>query len=220
MALVGQAGADVVDLDGSVSLGGEAGVRAVEFWQALVADGSMKPPPGRDYNAWEATNQDYLAGRAAMIWTSTAFLKYLEDNARFPVVAAPLPKKERYAVPTGGTHWVLLKSAEPEEKRTAWAFLRFMHEPEQAIAWATQTGYMPVTHSAVERLERQGYYQKHPNDRVAFDQLAVAMRWPWSTELFRIQREIVEPRLERAVLSNADARQLLEEGRRLARDAR
>src|SRR6185295_15313662 len=71
VALVGQAGADVVESDGSISLGGEAGVRAVEFWQALVADGSMKPPPGRDYNAWEATNQDYLAGRTAMIWTST-----------------------------------------------------------------------------------------------------------------------------------------------------
>ncbi len=91
-ALVGQAGGDVVEPDGSVSLGGEAGVRALDFWKTLVLeDRSMKPPPGRDYNAWEQTNQDFLGSRVAMIWTSTAFLKYLEENAPFPVVAAPLP---------------------------------------------------------------------------------------------------------------------------------
>jgi sn-glycerol 3-phosphate transport system substrate-binding protein len=216
VALVGQAGGEVVERDGHVSLGGDAGVRAVEFWQNLVADGSMKPPPGRDYNAWEATNQDYLAGRVAMIWTSTAFLKYLEDNARFPVVAAPLPRDRRFAVPTGGTHWVMLRGAKAEEKAAAWAFLRFMHEPEQAIAWATQTGYMPVTRSAIQKLERDGYYAKHPNDRVAVDQLAVAMPWPWSPDLFRVQQEIVQPRLESAVLSKKDARTLLDQARMLA----
>ncbi len=214
VALVQQAGGEVVESDGRVTLGGEAGVRATEFWQTLVnVDRTMKPPPGRDYNAWEATNQDYLAGRAAMIWTSTAFLRYLEENAAFEVVAAPLPRDVRHAVPTGGTHWVLMKSAPAEEKRSAWAFLRFMHEPEQVISWATETGYMPVTHAAVKRLETNGYYAKHPNDRIAYDQLAVARPWPWSRELFRIQRETVQPRLESAVLSRQDARELLREAR-------
>jgi sn-glycerol 3-phosphate transport system substrate-binding protein len=217
-ALVGQAGGQVVETDGTVSLGGAAGVEALQLWQALVGrDRSMKPPPGRDYNAWEQTNQDFISGRTAMIWTSTAFLKYLEQNARFEVVAAPLPAHRRRAVPTGGTHWVMLRSAALEQKQTAWEFLRFMHAPEQVIDWATSTGYMPVTRPAVERLERSGYYEKHPNDRVAFDQLSVAMPWPWSPELFRIQREIVQPRLESAVLSNRDAPSLLAEARRLAR---
>src|SRR5690606_4415531 len=122
----------------------------------------------------------------AMIWTSTAFLKYLEDNAPFPVVAAPLPAHRTHAVPTGGTHWVVLEDAPQPEKVAAWAFLRFMHQTEQTIFWATSTGYMPVTRPAIEKLEREGYYRKHPNDRVALDQLAVAQPWPWSTDLFRI----------------------------------
>ena len=218
VALVGQAGGQVVEADGTVSLGGEAGVRAVEFWQTLVhTDRSMKPPPGRDYDAWEATNKDFLAGKTSLIWTSTAFLKYLEENARFPVVAAPLPRDRRRAVPTGGTHWVLLRPASPQSKRTAWAFLRYMHQPEQVIRWATSTGYLPVTRAAVARLEASGYYREHPNDRVAVDQLGVAEPWPWSQELFRIEREIVEPRLESAVLGGKSARSLLEAGRRLAR---
>jgi sn-glycerol 3-phosphate transport system substrate-binding protein len=217
VALVGQAGGSVVEPGGAVTLGGPAGVAALEFWQALVTrDGSMKPPPGRDYNAWEQTNQDFIAGRTAMIWTSTAFLRYLEDTAPFPVVAAPLPGHVRRAVPTGGTHWVMLKDAPAAEKETAWAFLRYMHEPAQAIEWATSTGYLPVTDSAVEKLETEGYYQEHPNDRVALDQLGVAMPWPWSTELFRVQREIVQPRLESAVLARRDAEALLTEARREA----
>lgn len=218
VALVGQAGGQVVEQDGRISLGEEAGVRALEYWQTLVTrDGSMKPPPGRDYNAWEQTNQDFLAGRAAMIWTSTAFLSYLEENARFPVIAAPLPKQSVHAVPTGGTHWVILKDAPQAEKEAAFRFLRFMHQPTQAVDWATRTGYIPVTASAIRVLESNGFYREHPNHRVAVDQLAAAMPWPWSTSLFRLQREIVQPRLERAVLGGGSARALLDEARELAR---
>lgn len=219
-ALVGQAGGNVVEPDGRVSLGDDAGVRALELWKTLVlSDKTMKPPPGRDYNAWEQTNQDFLAGRVGMIWTSTAFLKYLEENAPFRVVAAPLPGDVRRAVPTGGTHWVMLAGAKPEEKQTAWQFLRYVHQVESVITWATSTGYMPTTHPAIKKLEADGYYQKHPNDRVALDQLNVAMPWPWSKTLFRVQREIVQPRLERAVLGGAGAQQVLDEARDLARSS-
>jgi sn-glycerol 3-phosphate transport system substrate-binding protein len=221
VALVGQAGGQVVEADGRVSLGDDAGRRALELWQTLVVrDRSMKPPPGRDYNAWEQTNQDFLAGRVAMIWTSTAFLKYLEENARFPVIAAPLPEGRRRSVPTGGTHWVILEQAEEAEKAAAFRFLTFMHQTPQAVDWATRTGYIPVTTGAIHELEARGFYAKHPNDRVTIDQLAVATPWPWSTSLFRLQREIVQPRLEQAVLAGGDARTLLDEARALASSAR
>jgi sn-glycerol 3-phosphate transport system substrate-binding protein len=217
VALVGQAGGRVVEADGRVSLGDEAGVRALEFWQTLVTrDRSMKPPPGRDYNAWEQTNQDFLAGRAAMIWTSTAFLKYLEENARFPVIAAALPRDRRACVPTGGTHWVILKSAPPVEKAAAYRFLRFMTETRQVVDWASRTGYIPVTEAAIRELEASRTGAQHANQRVSIDQLRVALPLPWSTELFRIQRELVQPRLERAVLSTGQARSLLAEARGLA----
>jgi sn-glycerol 3-phosphate transport system substrate-binding protein len=217
VALTAQAGGSLVEPSRRVSLGDEAGVDALRFWQTLVhTDGTMRPPPGRDYNAWEATNQDFLAGRVSMIWTSTAFLRYLEENARFPVGAAPLPGHVRRAVPTGGTFWIVPKQAALPDKQVAWDFLRFMHEPQQVIDWATATGYLPVTEPAVSQLERSGYYAAHPNDRVAWDQLEVAFSWPWSRDLFRVQREIVDPLLERAVLMNADAAALLAEARRTA----
>lgn len=216
VALVGQAGGAIVAPDGRIALGDGAGVAALELWQELVREGSLKPPPGRDYNAWEQCNQDFLSGRAAMIWSSTAFLKYLEAHARFKLLAAPLPAGVRRAVPTGGTFWIVLRSAPKPEKAAAARFLRFMHETQQVIDWSTRTGYIPVTHSAVRALEQRNYYGAHPNDRVALSQLSVAEPWPWSVDLFRIQREIVQPRLESAVIQQRDARALLVEARALA----
>jgi sn-glycerol 3-phosphate transport system substrate-binding protein len=219
VALVGQAGGTVIEPDGTPSLGGEAGVRAIELWQKLVhEEKTMKPPPGRDYNAWQATNTDFLAGRAAMIWTSTAFLRYLEKNAKFAVGAAPLPGDARKCVPTGGTMFVMPKAAPEREHRAAYAFLQWMMEPRQANDWATRTGYMPVSKKGLAELEAGGFYSAHPNDRVALDQLAHAFAWPFQPSLFRVQREAVQPRLEEAVLAKMDARKALHEARRAAEE--
>jgi sn-glycerol 3-phosphate transport system substrate-binding protein len=215
VALVGQAGGQVIAPDGRVTLGADAGQRAVELWQTMVhADRSMKPPPGRDYNAWEATNNDFLAGRVARIWTSTAFLRYLEDNAPFAVATAPLPAEQRRSVPTGGTFFVVPKGVEGDEREAALRFLHWMMQPAQANAWATQTGYMSVSQRGLAELRREGYFERHPNDAVTLDQLADAQPWPWAPELFRVQREVVQPRLEQAVLERRDAKATLDEARR------
>lgn len=214
VALVGQAGGRVVEPSGEATLGGEAGVKALQLWQRMAhEDRTMRPPPGRDYNAWQVTNQDFLAGRAGFIWTSTAFLRYLEENAKFPVVAAPLPRDVASSVPTGGTFFVMMRQAPREEKEAGWAFLRWMCRAEQAMEWATRTGYLPITKGAVRALEESGFYQKHPNDRVAYDQLASAQPWPWAPSLFRVQRQVVEPRLEAAVLKNLPAAAVMAEAR-------
>src|SRR3984893_10584322 len=178
--MVGQAGGRLVDADGRLSLGGAAGEKAIRFWQRLVRDEKvMRPPPGRDYQAWQSSHESSLQGRIAMMWSSTAFVRYIEDNARFPVVAAPLPRDVRASVPTGGTMFVVMRGARDEEMRAARVFARGMCDPEQTIAGSTRTGYMPVTRPAVERLVERGWYAHHPNDRVAYDQLANVDPWPW-----------------------------------------
>ena len=212
VALVGQAGGTI-----DLSLGADAGVRALELWQDLVhVDKVMRPPPGRDYDAWNVTNQDFLGGRAAFIWTSTAYIRYLEDNAKFPVIAAPLPRDVRASVPTGGTFFVVVRQAPDEEKAAAARFLRFFCNVEQATLLATRTGYLPVTEPAVATMRADGFFATHPNDAVAQGQLAAVEPWPWEPNLFRIERDIVDPRLEEAVLVRRNAREVLDEARRKA----
>jgi len=218
VAMVGQAGGRLVDDRGQMTLGGEAGEQALAFWQRLVREQKvMRPPPGRDYQAWQSTSESFLRRRVAMMWTSTALLRYLEESAPFPVVAAPLPRKLRWSVPTGGTMFVLLRGAPEEEKIAAWEFVRWMCATDQAIAWSTRTGYLPVTRPAVERLREGGWYGAHPNDRVAYDQLEHVDPWPWVPELFRVERDAVEPRLEDAVLTGRDAHETMTEARQQAR---
>ncbi len=218
VAALGQAGGRLIEPGGGVSLGDAAGEDAIRFWQRLVrVDRVMRPPPGRDYQAWQATNESFLQGRVATMWSSTAYVRYLEDNARFPVVAAPLPRRARASVPTGGTMLVLLRAAPEEEKKAGWEFLRWLCDDPQTLEWATRTGYMPVTRPAVKRLVDTGWYERHPNDRVAYDQLADVAPWPWSPDLFRLARDVVEPRLEEAVLTGRDAHELMDEAREEAR---
>lgn len=217
VALVGAAGGKLVDDAGRVTLGDAAGVRALELWQNLVhRDRVMRPPLGRDYDAWQVAMQDFLSGRAAIIWSSTAFMRYVEENARFPVRVAALPGDVRRAVPTGGTFFVLLRGASVPEKRAAWEFLRWMALPKQTIEWSTSTGYLPVTRSAIEELRAEGYYAAHPNDRIALEQLEAVEPWPWSPTLFRVQREIVDPLLEDAVITGRSAADALATARREA----
>lgn len=214
VAMLGQAGGSLVDASGRFTLGGEAGVRALALMQELVYERRvMRPPTGRDYNAWQVQNADFLAGRVAMIWTSTAFVRYLEDNAKFPVVCAPLPRQERAAVPTGGTMFVMPKGSPPAWQEAAARFIAFMARPDRSNEFATKTGYIPVTRAGVASLSAAGYYDKKPNDRVAVDQLGSVMPWPWHKELFRVQREVVQARLESAVLERQSAREALEGAR-------
>jgi sn-glycerol 3-phosphate transport system substrate-binding protein len=216
-ALMASAGGQVVDATGAVTLGGEAGVRALDFWQALIhRDRVMRPPLGRDYNAWQVTTQDFLSGRAAILWSSAAFLRYIEESARFPVAVAPLPRDVRHAVPSGGTFFVVLRAAREREKRAAWQFLRWMTEREQTTEWATSTGYIPVTRDAVRELTRTGYYDAHVSDKVVLGELDAIEPWPWSPTLFRVQREIMDPLLENAVLQGTDPARVLEKGRQEA----
>ena len=63
-----------------------------------------------------------------------------------------------------------------------------------------------------------GVEDAHPNDRVAYAQLADVQPWPWSPTLFRIQRDAVEPRLEEAVLTGRDAHRVLDEARAAANE--
>ncbi|MFO0613139.1 MAG: ABC transporter substrate-binding protein [Polyangiaceae bacterium] len=216
VALVGQAGGSVFDADARPALDSDAAAEAIELWRELVGAGVMRPPPGRDYDAWEVVNGDFFAKRAAMIWTSNAYLRKFDDNAKFRWRAAPLPRGVRGSAPTGGTFFVVPRGAPDAHRRAARAFLRFVMQPAQANRFATATGYLPVSRAGVEALEREGYYTTHPNDRVPVDQLARAHGWPWSRSLLRVQREVIQPSLEAAILGGRPTREVLREAQRAA----
>lgn len=210
-AMLYQAGGRLLNEDGTKAVFAKAGGEALQFWVDNVNKYQvMKRPPGKDYNAWEVTNTDFLNQKVAMIITSTAFLAYLTDNAPFQIGTAFLPKKERYAVPTGGTFFVMVKEAKPEEKEAGWAFIKWMSEPKQTIYWSQNTGYMPVRTSAIESPEMQKFYTENPNYTVAYNQLQYAVPMPFSPVLYEIQREQIQPNLEAPVLGLRSVEEMMQ----------
>jgi sn-glycerol 3-phosphate transport system substrate-binding protein len=197
--------------DGKKAAFREKGTEALQFWVDLVnKDKTMKRPPGKDYNAWEVTNTDFLNGRAAMIYTSTAFLNYMTENAKFKLGTAFLPGKVKQAVPTGGTFFVIARDAPPAQKEAGWAFLKWMTEPTQTISLSKATGYMPIRTSAVNSPEMQAFYAQNPNYKTAIDQLRTAQRFPYTPALIEIQREVIQPNLEAAVLGIKTAAEIMQ----------
>ena len=178
----------------------------------------MKRPPGKDYNAWEVTNTDFLNQRVAMIYTSTAFLNYMTENAKFKLGTAFLPGKAKQAVPTGGTFFVIAKDAPQPQKEAGWAFIKWMTEPAQTISLSKATGYMPIRTSAVNSPEMQDFYKQNPNYRTAIDQLRTAQRFPFSPGLIEIQREVIQPNLEAAVLGIKSAAEVMQAAEAKAND--
>jgi sn-glycerol 3-phosphate transport system substrate-binding protein len=90
-----------------------------------------------------------------------------------------------------------------------------MCEPKQAYEWATRTGYLPVSQFRPDGFDGERYAWRFRNDLSAARQPFAP--WPWAPNLFRIQRDILEPRLEEAVIENRDPEAVLREARELAR---
>jgi sn-glycerol 3-phosphate transport system substrate-binding protein len=61
----------------------------------------------------------------------------------------------------GASLWVLQGKSQPEYKAAA-AFLNFIAQPEQALWWSSNTGYIPVTKSGYDFMTKNGFYDKAP----------------------------------------------------------
>jgi len=211
LAMLHQAGGTLVTPDGKRAAFRDKGTEALQFWVDLVnRDKTMKRPPGKDYNAWEVTNTDFLNQRAAMIYTSTAFLNHMTQNAKFKLGTAFLPGKVKQAVPTGGTFFVIARDAPTPQKEAGWAFVKWMTDPAQTASLSQATGYMPIRLSAINSPEMLDFFKANPNYKTAIDQLRTAHKFPYTPALIEIQREVIQPHLEAAVLGLKTAGEVME----------
>lgn len=153
-------------------------VRFIELWKEMV-DEEIMLNPGR---GWDGAKQAFLSGRAAMMIESTAQVKNFSQNAQssgYELGTAFLPRPEnvdRGGVVIGGASLWALKDHPEAELKAAWEFLSFLSEEEQQVYWFEQTGYFPVTKSAVEKEMNKQFFAQNPNHMTAFLQLLLSKR--------------------------------------------
>ena len=116
----------------------------------------------------------FTGGKCAMMTHSSAVFSALQQGAKFAFDSAPLPY-ETGATPHnsligGGAIWVL-KGHKPEEYKGVAAFLAHLASPAQQAKWHQDTGYMPITKAAYEKVKAEGYYDKYPQQEVAIKQI-------------------------------------------------
>ena len=139
------------------------------IYQAKVAYAEA----GIDANG-DLSQQDFVSGRTAIIFTSTGDLGGLEEDTDFDLGVAALPCHKSCAAPIGGATLGIIANRPAEQRDAAWTFLTWMTNTANNAYWHTETGYMPIRQSTLKTQVAENFYQQNPSYRVAIDELQSA----------------------------------------------
>ncbi len=183
---------------------------AIDFlslWARMVKNGSFANV-GR---GWDPAEQNFLAGRSAMLITSTSDVFEIIRKAPFRTMTAPLPARDPRR--TGGTIiggnslWIM-SGKPPAEQKLAYEFIRFMAGKAPQKKWHTQTGYFPIRSDLIADLEKEGFYAKFPAAKTAITQLQESLDSPATRGaligVFAEVRESVDSAIENILSGKMD----------------
>jgi sn-glycerol 3-phosphate transport system substrate-binding protein len=139
---------------------------------------------------------DFLQGKAAIKYGTTAQLATTLSQAKFKVAVGFLPKWKEYAVTPGGA--CLAIPALAQNKPAAWKFMKWVTSPDVTAEYATRTGYIPLRKSALETPRLRAFYAKNPLWKIAIDQAQFAAPLPLIKavplvveDFYKLQEEIL-----------------------------
>ncbi|MFM9372907.1 extracellular solute-binding protein [Streptomyces sp. Da 82-17] len=165
-----------------VNLTSEALLSWVRWWQRLSRDGHYLYTG--EPNDWAGTLDAFVNQRVAFTLNSSVIAEQIVragDEGGFRVTAARMPYNETVAYGgdvIGGDSLWLADGLDPVKRDGALAFLQFLLNPRNAAAWHRSSGFIPVTRSAFELLESEGWFADRPHHRLANEQLDAGDRSP------------------------------------------
>ncbi|MCF7876559.1 ABC transporter substrate-binding protein [Candidatus Bipolaricaulota bacterium] len=148
--------------------------RIFTWWKELYDKGLWKNP---GVEAWAQANSLFLGETVAMEITSTSDVTGMEKNAaengfELGTTYLPIPEgTERNGEVIGGGNLWITEGHSEAKLEAAVTFALWMSNIENSIRWHKGTGYFPIRKSSVDILEREGWFERSPNSRTAFDQL-------------------------------------------------
>jgi sn-glycerol 3-phosphate transport system substrate-binding protein len=171
-ALAAEAGQELANRAGTQTYFEAPGsVEALEYWVQLGKDGVQAP----GVLNWGTTPNDFVAGRTAMMWTTTGNLTFVKNNAKFPFGVAMLPADKKRGSPTGGANFHIFTTATKDERAASLLFIKWVTSPERAAQWGIDTGYVATRPDAWQTPKMKEYVVKFPQAAVARDQLPYAV---------------------------------------------
>jgi sn-glycerol 3-phosphate transport system substrate-binding protein len=126
-------------------------------------------------------DQPVVNGEAAIGIASTALVGRLTQTAKFEWGTGFLPRLSGYpqgnSIIGGASLWVM-KGHTPEQYKGVARFLEFLGKTEQQSWWHAQTGYLPISNSALKALQATDHFKKNPNMWTAFAQITKGKTTP------------------------------------------
>jgi len=197
--------------DGSPNLDGPEAIAALTMLRELVRGRQMA-----FYGASESTPAilTFVRTRSLMTFASIAnWPDVRRFSVGFDLAAAPVPIAEGGRVPLGGAQLTVLRGASDAERRAAFAFWRFLVEPQNLADWVEASYYIPVRRAALPLLD--AFYAEDPNRAAALAQLELAVPRP-RVASFDAWRGLLDDALERALRGNQSPEAALAEAQRRA----
>ena len=208
-------GGSLVRPDGSPDFESAEALEALTLLQQLVRSGDMA-----FYAAGESTTAilTFIRTRTLMTFASIAnWPDVRRFSVAFDVAAGPVPMREGGRVPLGGAQLVVMRNAGEQERAGAFAFWRFLMEPEHLATWIEASYYIPVRRAALPLLE--GFYAADPNRAAALSQLELAVPRP-RLRAFSSWQRLLDDALERSLRGTVSPAEALAEAQRRALEVR
>jgi len=153
-------------------------VRVFEIIQTLgQEDLAFQVPPGT-YDDEAAFAQD----RVAFVFRSSSGRTNIDllmegDRNRWGMAPIPQADPDHPHTVLYGPNIVIFNTT-PEQRETAWAFVKYFTSREVAVRWALGSGYVPIRKSAAASPDIQAFWSEWEYNRAAFDCLQFARPEP------------------------------------------
>ncbi|HUH97283.1 MAG TPA: ABC transporter substrate-binding protein [Anaerolineales bacterium] len=116
---------------------------------------------------WANMPNDFVNGKAAMIWHSSGSLANILKQAKFNVGVSDTVGENGYGAPTGGGNIYMLKGIPPDHQAAAWKFIQFMTSADIQADWSIHTGYVASRQSSYNTQAMKDYLAQVPQASVA-----------------------------------------------------
>jgi multiple sugar transport system substrate-binding protein len=204
-----QNGGQILTEDGKhAAFNSPQGVEALTFMVKLLTQ------YGKVTSGYEYQN-DFQAGKVAMIEGSTVSLSFMEGKYTFNMALAPLPENKGKGCYIAGTNVVIFSDATQKQKDAAWRFIKWFTSPEITARWAARTGYAPVRMSAMQSDTMRERFEEIEGLESVLGQLAYASYEPRSAAWYAGRKYLEEVGVESALRKQMSPADALAEAERL-----
>jgi multiple sugar transport system substrate-binding protein len=142
-----QNGGDVMNADGTeFTLDSPEAIEALTFYDSFFEEGLTPTTVPEGFDVTPA----FVSGTHPMFYSGPWHISLITDAGGADIegkwTLSPVPAKQSATSFVGGSNFVVFKDS--EQKDAAWAFIDFMSQPENQVAWYEEATVLPAVQSA------------------------------------------------------------------------